>query len=300
MQTFLYFFHYDSDPVLLKLLVGGLWITDTANEILVLKSNWRILISEYGRISNLTQAQPELMNHTWVEAILVFAVQLYFIRRIWLFSGKKRWLFPACLALLSSWQIVGTVVYQIIGYGRPLTVLSTEREIGINISLRGAAVAVDVLVTISMVYLLNRQITPQFARTKHMMHRLLMITINSGMITAITAMATLILLKVQPDNLLYCLPELVLCSLYFSTFLANLNSRHYVSGENVTQLSSGLSFARGSETVLYSGNNSRRKGPNGMDLTNTQDTEMAVKIRTDRDIKIDESYLTPAKSLNAI
>lgn len=35
---------------------------------------------------------------------------------------------------------------------------------GINISLRGAAVAVDVLVTISMVYLLNRQITPQFAR----------------------------------------------------------------------------------------------------------------------------------------
>jgi len=296
MQTFLYFFHYESDPGLLKLLVGGLWVTDTANEILILKSNWRILISEYGRISNLKVSQPELMQHTWVEAIVIFAVQLYFIRRIWLFSSKKRWFFPACLALLSSWQLVGIVVYQIIGYGRALSVLSTRREIGLNISLRAAAATVDVIVTISMVYLLSHQITPQFAKTKRMVYRLLGITINSGMVTAMTAMATLILLAVQPNNLLYTLPELPLSSLYFSSFLANLNSRHYVNEGGITTFS-GLSFARDTDTIIYGGNGRRTATTAADDYHSSQDTELAIKIQTDKDIRVDEPYIiNPPKS----
>ncbi|THH08000.1 hypothetical protein EW146_g9132 [Bondarzewia mesenterica] len=152
LQAFMYFMNYGSDRASLKIMVSALWVIDTANEILVIKSNWRCLILEYGRISCLSVEQPELMHHTWVESMLVFGVQLYFIRRIYLFS-KKKWIFLAFLVLLSSWQMAGTVVYQILGYGHPLETLSTQREVGVNMSLRAAAVVVDFIVTISMVYL---------------------------------------------------------------------------------------------------------------------------------------------------
>ncbi|THH21273.1 hypothetical protein EW146_g254 [Bondarzewia mesenterica] len=307
-QTFLYFMNYESDPTSLKVMVSVLWVLDTANEILVLKSNWLILILEYGRISNLTVSQPELMHHTWVEAMVVFAVQSYFIRRIYLFT-KKKWLFPACLVILSSWQLIGTVVYQIIGYGRPLATLSTQREVGINMSLRGAAVVVDVAVTISMVYLLVRQDAPSIGRSKRMIHRLLLITINSGMTTAIVASIVLILLAAQPDNLYYCMAELLLCSLYFSTFLANLNARRFVTGDGGVTTISNFTDGRGNDALILGPMSNRSETLRGTDnpppkvifpvhwytghflnATGAQESEVVIKIQTDMDTKVDEAY----------
>ncbi|THH21275.1 hypothetical protein EW146_g256 [Bondarzewia mesenterica] len=333
LQTFLYFMNYESDPLSLKIIVSVLWVLDTANEILVLKSSeyhglvsqrspftvttcsdWRCLILEYGRISCLSVSQPELMHHTWVEAMVVFAVQFYFIRRIYLFT-KKKWLFPACLVILSSWQLigcatsVGTVVYQIVGYGRGLATLSTTREVGINISLRAAAVVVDVAVTISMVYLLVRQDAPSIGRSKRMIHRLLLITINSGMTTAVVASIVLILLATEPDNLYYCMPELLLCSLYFSTFLANLNARRYIKGEGGVTTFSNFAQGRGSDGLVFAPmtNRSESMALGGIgkrsaqvtlralgwetciDALGPQESGVVVKIQTDTDIMADTS-----------
>ncbi len=81
-----------------------------------------------------------------------------------------------------------------------------------------------------------------------MVHRLILVIVLSGALTAANATVVLILvrkishsitpvrftklmwcqIKVYPASLYYCILEFSLCSLYFSTLLANLNTREYV------------------------------------------------------------------------
>lgn len=60
-------------------------------------------------------------------------------------------------------------------------------------------------------------------------------------------------LAASPTTLYYTITELPFCSLYFSTFLANLNARDYVRGS--TQVMSTLDFAipSGNLSLMRSG-----------------------------------------------
>jgi len=289
LQVFLYYMKYETDPTVLKALVSFLWALDTANVLLTIKGNFRVPILSWGDMAGLDQQQLEFMDHTVVESVVVFAVQMYFIRRIYMFNQvnkKQTWIFPAILTLLASWQVVGTIVYQVFGYGRLITTLSTHREVSLNMSLRAVAVAVDLAVAVNMVYLLLSQPTPQFARSKRMVHRLVMLSINSGLVTAVVAITVLVLLAAMPNTLYYLIPELSLCTLYFSTFMANLNARRYIRGETETSNTfSGLPSVgnKSGNTPLplramtYNPDNQRINNP-----------DLVVKIQTES--RTDDSY----------
>ncbi|KAF5388330.1 hypothetical protein D9615_000803 [Tricholomella constricta] len=113
LQVFIYFMNSaDSDPTAVNVLIACLWVLDTVNEILVLKSNWPVLILNYGKLAGLAEIQPELMHHIWVQSIVVFVVQMYFIRRIYTFGkltfpGKSMaiTMFAIPLALLATGRV---------------------------------------------------------------------------------------------------------------------------------------------------------------------------------------------------
>ncbi|KAJ7123510.1 hypothetical protein C8R44DRAFT_980860 [Mycena epipterygia] len=273
LQVFIYFMQSgETDPTPLRLMacISALWLLDTVNAILIFKGNWRVLIHQYGRIAGLSEIQPEILIHTWFEVVVIFVVQIYFIRRIYLFAKKAiirthtakllGYAFLVVMVILAAWQFIGLVgkltitsifllpysneitVYQIYGYGTSVAVLSTPLLLGLNISLRAAAVAVDGTVAVCMVYLLTRGGGGHLRQTKRMVHRLLLVSMTSGTVTAVAVSVVLILLSVYPDTLFYCIIEYSLCSLYFSTLLANLNSREYVQGRNggiITSFSTG-------------------------------------------------------------
>ncbi|KAF5388332.1 hypothetical protein D9615_000801 [Tricholomella constricta] len=59
LQVFIYFMNSaDSDPTAVNVLIACLWVLDTVNEILVLKSNWPVLILNYGKLAGLLEIQP--------------------------------------------------------------------------------------------------------------------------------------------------------------------------------------------------------------------------------------------------
>jgi hypothetical protein len=69
--------------------------------------------------------------------------------------------------------------------------------------------------------------------------RLLIVTVNTGLWTAIVALIELILMEVYADSsgLQWTTMEFPLCSLYISSFLASLNCREYVRGTGQQTLS---------------------------------------------------------------
>jgi len=264
----------ETDPAPLRFMISTLWLLDTINAILIFTGNWRVLIHQFGRIASFSEIQPEIFIHVWFEVAVIFVVQIYFIRRIYLFAKKAiirthnakllGYAFLVVMVTLAAWQFIGLIFYQVYGYGISVAVLSTPLLLWLHISLRVAAVVVDVTVAVCMVYLLTRGGGGHHRQTKRMVHRLLLVSVTSGTITAVVVSIVLILLLVYPDTLFYCIIEFSLCSLYFSTLLANLNTREYVQGTNngvISSFSTGrdLPGSRGNTHVLapiYSENGS--------------------------------------------
>ncbi|KAL0064764.1 hypothetical protein AAF712_008311 [Marasmius tenuissimus] len=268
LQVFLYFMHSaERDSGMLKALVGALWCVDTTNQILTLKGGWKVLIQEYGRIAGLSENQSELLHHTWLEAIVIFAVQMYFVHRIFKFGSKiirepvqKASLVAFCGAMVLAviWQPVGIIVYLAGAFNKPLAEQAKPFFINMNMSMRAAAVGVDVAIAICMMFLLSREGQNGLTRTKRMVHRLTMIVVTSGTLTAVVVTIVLILIKIYPTTLYYCTLEFVVCSLYFSSFLANLNSRDYAHGHDGVHVSSYHNSGNSSTAVgLKTLNNSR-------------------------------------------
>ncbi|KAK0499104.1 hypothetical protein EDD18DRAFT_1350537 [Armillaria luteobubalina] len=294
-QVFIYYMNSgDFDPQFLRNLVYFGTIFDTANAILVMKGQWLVLIHEYGNVSQLSDTQFELLHHTWIESVVIFVVQLYFIRRIYIFSKQtlrseklKYATFAILLVMvmLASWQLIGIAVYLSYGYGKPLDVLSTPRLIGLNISLRAAAVAADVLVSFGMVILITRSGTPNFSKTKRMVHRLILVIVSSGTLTAASATVVLILIKFYPASLYYCILEFSLCSLYFSTLLANLNTREYVQSRGgINTVSTFNADYRSDNNALVLGPLTTHSGSGsggGITATMIRGIQHAKEIKTD-------------------
>ncbi|KAI9574192.1 hypothetical protein HD554DRAFT_2165700 [Boletus coccyginus] len=94
------------------------------------------------------------------------------------------------------------------------------------------AAAVDVLIAIAMTFLLLRQQAANgFASTTHILQRLVMFAVNTGIWTATFAVLALILLRAFPSTLLTAVFGYPQSSLYCNTLLANLNARAYIRGE---------------------------------------------------------------------
>ncbi|KAH0836829.1 hypothetical protein J3R83DRAFT_8605, partial [Lanmaoa asiatica] len=94
---------------------------------------------------------------------------------------------------------------------------------------------VDVLIAICLTFLLVRKRTSTgFISTVHILQRLVLFAVNTGIWTATFALLTVILLHLFPLNLLYAVFGIPLCSVYCNTLLANLNARAYIRGEATT------------------------------------------------------------------
>ncbi|KAJ3776763.1 hypothetical protein EV361DRAFT_116105 [Lentinula raphanica] len=287
-QVYLYFMkYYDSDSWQMKALIAFLWACDTANEVLIIKANFRVPILNWGDVAGINKQQLELMDHTVTEALVIILVQGWFIRRIYLFN-KDRWFMALVMFILSCWLMIGTIVYLAFGYGRLITTLSTQREVILNMTLRAAAVVVDIAIAVNMIYLLRAQNSMLFKSSRRMVNRILLLSVNSSFITAIFATATLILLASQPQNLYYCIPELSLCSIYFSSLLANLNARNYIRGEEHTiNTFSSINFHTNPISLQSL---PRQHSTIGGSMTQgTKVSDMVVNIDTNTVIKSDRS-----------
>ncbi|KAF9254871.1 hypothetical protein L218DRAFT_1009194 [Marasmius fiardii PR-910] len=291
MQCFLYYSKYADDSIWLKILVGALWCLDTPNVFLMLSGLWNVLISDWGNPAGLFASPKDIDHHVWLSGVVTLIVQWFFVWRIYhLATGNlfKYWI-PGFITFLSFYAFAATIPFVVIAITNgTLESTQTLRIKALEASSRSCMVAVDLLITTSLLRVLLQHGMPGFSRSRQMLRRVILVTINSGMWTAVCAFISLILMTCVPLGFQYTIIEFPLGSLYYTTLLSNLNSRKYIRGRktdwNEYMSSTGGSGGKGDSSAGPVMLSALRTSPNMQFATRSDISEsghVMVKSQTD-------------------
>ncbi|KAF8555072.1 hypothetical protein OG21DRAFT_1603108 [Imleria badia] len=262
MQTFFYYVQYGSrisnslvslrsdpgpsypnDSLRMKSFVAVMWILDTIQEALTVAGVYKYIMAGLVNPLAILDQTPELVLQIITTLLISTPTQAFFVYRIYMLSGKNMIMAPVLWGIQAVYQVVAAILYvaksvytvdgsiRVVGY----TVIDDSFSTGIATSCLAITVAVDVLIAITMTFLLFRHRNATgFASTEHILQRLTVFAVNTGIWTATVAALSLILMRVFPTSLLYMVFCNPLGSVYCNALLANLNARTYIRGGKAT------------------------------------------------------------------
>ncbi|KIJ64692.1 hypothetical protein HYDPIDRAFT_111259 [Hydnomerulius pinastri MD-312] len=260
LQTFIYYVKYPNDNIYLKLLVLLVFLLDTVHAFLTCIGVWDYLVLHFGDLAYVELTHPPLLLSIIVTSLVSFTVQSFFVYRIWFLSKDRfKWTFPILLMPFVTAQPVIACCYT----ANAMVNTSVQAVSGPYLTklanaLNGTATAVDISITIALCTLLGMGRTGFNENTDRMLLRLIVISVNTGLCTAILAFLSVILLVISPNDLIFTGVYYPLCTVYCNTLLASLNVRSYARGgdsHEVYHLESVSSHSRyGSNRLSAPGN----------------------------------------------
>ncbi|KAG8216100.1 hypothetical protein J3R82DRAFT_8101 [Butyriboletus roseoflavus] len=152
------------DSIILKSLVAWVFALDTLHTILISLGVWQYFVVHFGDDTFLAYTHAPLLISIVVTSAVSSTVQSFFIYRIWFLTrGRFGWLFPAILmpfvvaqlgepAQLTSRHAVYTVTAMV--FQTSVSAVSGPLLTKVANALNGVAMAVDVVITISLCTLL--------------------------------------------------------------------------------------------------------------------------------------------------
>ncbi|KAG6381789.1 hypothetical protein JVT61DRAFT_396 [Boletus reticuloceps] len=214
----------------MKSFVAALWVLDTIHGALVISGVYKYIMAVL--VNPLSSNEiPELIIEILFTALVAVPAQGFFVYRIYIFSRES--IVPPLIWIpLAAYQLVSTIIYIVKAfYG--------TNGLDLVISYLSVAAATDVLIAAFLtVLLVRKRSTPVLSGMGHILHRLTVFAVNTGIWSATFAVLTLVLLCLYPRNSIYTVFGVPLCSIYCNTVLANLNARTYMLGDMTTHVDS--------------------------------------------------------------
>ncbi|KAH9921558.1 uncharacterized protein BXZ73DRAFT_104441 [Epithele typhae] len=222
-QTLHYFTHYPNDRTWMKAFVVVVVFADTLNSIFDLHSLYITLIVNFGNLDGL------LMTH-WGKSrrspCIASLVQFFFGWRVLVLT--KNVFLVSIIGLLSFVQLMGGIGTAIAFVQIPYIPDFIKFRSIVIVWLVSAAIC-DILITGTLVYHLRRRKTGM-KYTDSAINKITALTIETGLLTSIWAMADMICYLVGQSVHLFF--QFHLSKLYSVSFLVSLNSRElFTAGE---------------------------------------------------------------------
>ncbi|KAF9466974.1 hypothetical protein BDZ94DRAFT_1250213 [Collybia nuda] len=252
-----YYTMFFKDSLKLRALVYSLYAADSVQTMIAMHSGFRILCTHWGNVSAIIFPGWTFCVVPVFSGIISFPVQAFFAYRIW--SLRKSYE-PASASKVLNVVVVFIVACALmqataaVVTGGQLILINdiqrfSELNTAISIWLVGSCVC-DITITITMLILLRkaRQRT-RWRHTKSVINNVIQQTIETGLVTTVTALLELILFLVEQDTSLHTTMAYMLAKLYTNSLMATLNSRiqNRASNDaislNLDNISSG-SFSR--------------------------------------------------------
>ncbi|KAF7371444.1 hypothetical protein MSAN_00781400 [Mycena sanguinolenta] len=159
------------------------------------------------------------------------------------------------------------------------------------VSINALSTSVDVIITTMLCFMLHRSQTKSLA-DETILNRLILITINTGLLTSLCAIAALIAIVYSPNTLIYAGFYFCIGRLYSNALLASLNARSVIRGR-IRDVDSN--FHGRSGTSYYDPRTGTRTN-----LTAPADiiaaTELAMQIERETEIYEDGFYRSRSKA----
>ncbi|KAJ7476998.1 hypothetical protein B0H11DRAFT_2031557 [Mycena galericulata] len=245
-QTFLYFQWYPKDPHGVKAIVICLVAVETLHITFFFYETYALLIDDFGNFAALeyiSWSDPVQLLGGYLSA---FIVQMYFAYCIYALTPKYK-IMPIVIVVLALMQIGGGIagIIRTMELGR-LTLLYRTKKM--NIVQATSALLCDMAITVCLCYTLNSKRTT-IKSTNSLLNRLMIMAVNRGTLTALSAALNIILFLAIPDTLWFFLGLVLSGKLYMNSLLATLNTRQHVR-ESAEQESLGWpSFSAQSTTT---------------------------------------------------
>ncbi|KAG2145836.1 hypothetical protein DEU56DRAFT_910117 [Suillus clintonianus] len=258
IQAFIYFqTHKGTGISFYKLVVIWLWILDALHLALIVHCMYYYLVTNFGNINALTEIVWSFKAQIVVDVLIVYAVHLLYLYRIWIISEGRSRVIPITVAVI-----------ELLGSGKSIT---SGFSIRLILKLSGVAIAliwavyqcrlfsdlldkewstymtlgtttfVDIVIASSLCYLLATSRTGS-SSTDSLITKLMAYIINTGILTRYSFFQTIQYLDsnfmqhmfngnyyyMMPNNFVFLGVEFLLAKLYVNSYLALLNARHYV------------------------------------------------------------------------
>ncbi|KAJ6484668.1 hypothetical protein C8R45DRAFT_775309, partial [Mycena sanguinolenta] len=222
----LYYEAFPNDRLFIKCLVYGVYSIQLVQIVLSTVDGWRMFGSGYGDLSALTQIGFAWFTVPFISALDALIVQSFYAFRIFVLSKSK--IIPAFIVVVSLYR---NIVSSRTGNLTNVTGRRISTTFGVCTAISettppafsGSALT-DITIAVCMAYYLTKKNTG-FRRTQALISKLIRLSIETGSLTALISLATLILFFTFPDKVYYTVPDNIMPMMYANTMFAVLNSR---------------------------------------------------------------------------
>lgn len=241
VQAFLYTERNFKDPLYLKTMVGLVWVFETMHTIFIWVLLYGLTVTNYGNSSAINDTPWSLAAALPLTSLLGSIVQVFFANRVRVLSGRL--IIPIiawCGAVLRIGFGITLGVVFINSHSIPNFFANFQWLVTTQFVL---SAAVDVLNTVSLCFYLLRRRT-DFKSTQRMVDKLVMYTIETGLITSMCAVAIVILSLVIPHTMVDIAIFMFYPKLFSNSFFTALNARTALrqTGTDITHVwSTGVS-----------------------------------------------------------
>jgi len=251
------------------------WSLDSAHQGLITHSAYNYLIKNYFNPPHLLLLEKTLLDMVLFNAIICAIVQGFFIYRVWRLSGHNL-ILVVTLSLFSLGQSLSILIYYIKSFDfKTLKQLSDLFVLEKVLNVFG--VVSDFSIAGTLIFLLHRSRTG-WKQTDTIVNRLILFSVNTGLVTSLCAIFALIFVSIFPDTFIYITFYMLISKMYTNSLLATLNARTSVRGR-------GNNTADGESTSFQL---SRIHGEGN--LKGGATASHTVSIKVDTETRLDADY----------
>lgn len=226
IQAFVYFrTHVGRWTAYYRFIVLLLWALDAVHLGLTIHCVYYYLVINFANFAVLSEVIWSFRLQIVVNVLIIYVIHLLYSHRIWIVGRDRSIIFriiPGIVIILGSG--VAIALFWVIYYHNPSMGLFMNQWI-IYLAL-SAAVFVDVLITISLWYLLASSRTG-FSQTDCLITRLICYTIDSGCLTSVCALTSIIMCAIMPHDYIFLSIQFIVAKLYVNSYIALLNAEYY-------------------------------------------------------------------------
>ncbi|KAJ7898602.1 hypothetical protein B0H14DRAFT_174369 [Mycena olivaceomarginata] len=222
-QVYIYYGRFPQDSWGLKSFVVAAWCCDFAHTICIAITIYTMVITNYGHPERLFVLPNSLLASIFIGGLLSFGVQLFFSFRIYPLS-KSFWVPCICWALSLFRFVPPNVILFVFGRGPAAQFLGRFGPL-FDAIWPPASAANDLLIAGTLVILLYRRRNAGLGSTIAMVDKLIVWTIETGVVTSIASLLMLIVFIVLPSTFAWLAIFVVIPRLFSNSLLASLNSR---------------------------------------------------------------------------
>ncbi|KZT56550.1 hypothetical protein CALCODRAFT_315226 [Calocera cornea HHB12733] len=222
-QTAFYYRTFSDDPAFTKWMVGVSCIVNVLHAIMLPKTLWFWAVTNWGNTASLNYVDFSYNLNLMLTGLLSLLVQAFFAHRIFVLSHRQPYL-PIIILILSFVQFAFSFASMIRAFQLVEQSSFGIFTWGVDIWMYCAAGA-DIIIAASVVTYLRREGKSAWGGTKGIVEKLIMLTLESNLLTAILSIIVAILFSTIRNGWPNAI-NFVAVRMYYISLMVNINARH--------------------------------------------------------------------------